>query len=66
MRRNPYAPEVPFHRVIPATSKLGGFMGDINGEKVERKRKLLEDKGVRSDDEGTLLDVGCLMDCPPD
>ncbi|MFT5634435.1 MAG: methylated-DNA-[protein]-cysteine S-methyltransferase [Rubritalea sp.] len=66
MRRNPYAPEVPCHRVIPATLKLGGFMGDINGEKVERKRKLLEDEGVRFDNEGTLLDDGCLMDCLPD
>ena len=66
MRRNPYAPEVPCHRVILSTLKLGGFMGDINGESVERKRRLLEDEGVKFDDEGRLLDGGCLMESIPD
>lgn len=27
MRRNPYAPEVPCHRVVSATHALGGFNG---------------------------------------
>ena len=66
MRRNPFAPEVPCHRVIPATLKLGGFMGDVMGEKVERKRKLLESEGVQFDDEGKLLDEACLLDQVPD
>ena len=65
MRRNPFAPEVPCHRVIPATLKLGGFMGDVIGEKIERKRKLLEAEGVRFDDGGKLVDVGCLLDEVP-
>ena len=66
MRRNPYAPEVPCHRVILSTLKLGGFMGDINGESVARKRKSLEDEGVGFDDEGKLLDGGCLLESIPD
>jgi len=66
MRRNPYAPEVPCHRVILSTLKLGGFMGDINGDSVERKRKLLEDEGVKFDDQGKLLDGGCLLERIPD
>jgi methylated-DNA-[protein]-cysteine S-methyltransferase len=66
MRRNPFAPEVPCHRVIPATLKLGGFMGDVNGEKVERKRKLLEDEGVKFDEEGKLLDGSLLLNSVPD
>ena len=66
MRRNPYAPEVPCHRVIPATLKLGGYMGDIVGEKIERKRRLLEGEGVKFDDQGSLLDVECLLASVPD
>jgi hypothetical protein len=41
-------------------------MGDINGESVARKRKLLEDEGVGFDDEGKLLDGGCLLESIPD
>jgi methylated-DNA-[protein]-cysteine S-methyltransferase len=66
MRRNPFAPEVPCHRVIPATLKLGGFMGDVSGEKVERKRKLLEGEGVKFDEGGKLVDVGVLLERVPD
>mgnify|MGYP000321349452 FL=1 len=61
MRRNPFAPEVPCHRVIPATLMLGGFMGDVIGEKIERKRKLLEKEGVKFDEAGKLLDESCLL-----
>lgn len=61
MRRNPFAPEVPCHRVIPATLMLGGFMGDVIGESIERKRKLLEGEGVRFDGAGKLIDDGCLL-----
>jgi methylated-DNA-[protein]-cysteine S-methyltransferase len=66
MRRNPFAPEVPCHRVIPATLKLGGFMGDVTGEKVERKLKLLEGEGVTFTDDGKLLDRGFLLASLPD
>ncbi|MGJ8656222.1 MAG: MGMT family protein [Akkermansiaceae bacterium] len=66
MRRNPYAPEVPCHRVIPATLKLGGFMGDVIGDSIERKRVLLESEGVEFGDDGRLVDMGCLLDGVPE
>jgi len=66
MRRNPFAPEVPCHRVIPATLKLGGFMGDVIGQSIERKRELLEAEGVRFDDSGKLINKECLLDSVPE
>jgi methylated-DNA-[protein]-cysteine S-methyltransferase len=48
MRRNPYAPEVPCHRVVAATLEIGGFSGswDVAGATVARKRALLAGEGV--------------------
>ena len=46
LKRNPFAPQVPCHRVVPANGSLGGYYGKREGETVERKRKLLEDEGV--------------------
>ena len=42
LKRNPFAPEVPCHRVIAANGSLGGYFGEREGEMVERKRRLLE------------------------
>lgn len=42
LRRNPFAPEVPCHRVIASDGSLGGFSGQREGEMIERKRQLLE------------------------
>ena len=42
LRRNPFAPEVPCHRVVAADGSLGGYMGERDGEQIEYKRKLLE------------------------
>ncbi len=65
MRNNPYAPEVPCHRVILSNHKIGGFMGDVIGDKIEKKRDLLEKEGVNFDDEGNLLDANCLLASVP-
>lgn len=65
MRKNPFAPEVPCHRVIPSTLKLGGYMGKTDGEKVERKRELLEKERVSFDESGKLSDLECLLDEVP-
>lgn len=46
LRRNPFAPEVPCHRVIASDGSLGGFHGQREGEMIERKRKLLREEGV--------------------
>lgn len=42
LKRNPFAPEVPCHRVVAADGSLGGYNGMREGEMIERKRKLLE------------------------
>lgn len=41
MNKNPYAPEVPCHRVVKSNGELGGFAG---GSK--KKIRLLESEGV--------------------
>jgi methylated-DNA-[protein]-cysteine S-methyltransferase len=46
LRNNPYAPEVPCHRVVASDGTLGGFMGQHEGEKLERKKALLKREGV--------------------
>jgi len=45
LRRNPFAPDVPCHRVV-AKGGLGGFFGEISGNMVQRKRRLLEEEGA--------------------
>lgn len=42
LKRNPFAPDVPCHRVISANGAIGGFHGKRDGEMIELKRKLLE------------------------
>jgi methylated-DNA-[protein]-cysteine S-methyltransferase len=49
MRRNPFAPTVPCHRVVSADGTIGGFMGEKNGEALTRKIRLLESEGVKID-----------------
>lgn len=42
LRRNPFAPEVPCHRVVSANGSLGGYCGCTEGPMLDRKRSLLE------------------------
>lgn len=58
LKRNPYAPEAPCHRVIRADLTLGGFAGEVGGPEVTRKRRLLKAEGVEFDAEGKLIDSG--------
>jgi methylated-DNA-[protein]-cysteine S-methyltransferase len=55
LRHNPYAPEVPCHRVITASLSLGGYYGETSGEAQARKRELLEKEGVHFEN-GHLVD----------
>lgn len=65
LRRNPFAPVVPCHRVIAASLDLGGFSGGwgMGCDTVHKKRRLLAEEGVRFDDRGRLLpsDVAAVM-----
>jgi len=42
MKRNPYAPEVPWHRVVATSGRIGGFKGAAIQEKI----KMLKDEGI--------------------
>lgn len=46
LRNNPFAPDVPCHRVIANDGSIGGFFGERAGEEIERKRRLLREEGV--------------------
>lgn len=59
MRRNPFAPEVPCHRVVATGGALGGFKGqwpkDGEGITLDEKRVLLRGEGVRFDGGGKVV-----------
>ncbi len=44
LRRNPFAPDVPCHRVVAANGKPGGYCGQTSGEMLEKKLRLLEEE----------------------
>ena len=44
LKRNPFAPEVPCHRVIAHDGSLCGFAGHRTGEMIEKKRRLLAEE----------------------
>lgn len=46
LRKNPYAPEVPCHRVVASDGRIGGYHGEVSGELIERKIQRLRDEGV--------------------
>jgi len=62
LRRNPFAPEVPCHRVIASDGTAGGFQGRRGGAALRRKLALLRAEGVVFDDAGRLADPSRM--CP--
>jgi methylated-DNA-[protein]-cysteine S-methyltransferase len=62
LRHNPFAPEVPCHRVIAANGHVGGFKGDWekapSGVNQSMKLELLRGEGVEFDAEGRLVEDG--------
>ena len=57
LKHNPFAPEVPCHRVIGSDLRIGGFGGKTAGEKIRAKIELLASEGVAFSD-GKLADPG--------
>lgn len=60
LRNNPFAPQVPCHRVLATGGGLGGFHGSWGrkgeeGLHDDRKRKLLREEGVRFDGKGRVV-----------
>jgi len=46
VKNNPFAPIVPCHRVVRSDGSLGGYMGQISGPLIQKKKKLLLHEGV--------------------
>ncbi|KIW28258.1 uncharacterized protein PV07_07937 [Cladophialophora immunda] len=57
MRNNPFAPDVPCHRVLAADRSIGGFQGDwgMDGKYAAKKIELLRSEGVKFDGRGKVL-----------
>ena len=57
MRNNPFAPDVPCHRVLAADGSIGGFQGDWGkeGRYANKKLELLRGEGVRFDGRGRVV-----------
>ncbi|KAK4501806.1 hypothetical protein PRZ48_007615 [Zasmidium cellare] len=56
MRNNPFAPEVPCHRILAGDGSLGGFKGSWGeeGKYAMLKHDLLREEGVRFDSKGKV------------
>ena len=54
LRVNPFAPDVPCHRVVAADGSLTGFHGRRDSAAIAGKRALLEAEGVRFDERGRV------------
>lgn len=48
LRRNPFAPEVPCHRVVASDGTAGGYFGKTSGEMIVRKIRLLEEERLQN------------------
>lgn len=46
LRKNPFAPEVPCHRVVSSSGMIGGFRGETSGKPIAEKIKLLNKESV--------------------
>ena len=46
LKRNPYAPIVPCHRVVASDGSIGGFNGKTKGMFIRKKISLLAKEGI--------------------
>lgn len=61
LKRNPFAPDTPCHRVVKSDLTIGGFEGERDGAPVSRKRRLLENEGVIFLDSGAIAPECCYL-----
>ena len=55
LKHNPFAPEVPCHRVVRTDRTIGGFSGQTtSGSKIDKKIDLLKGEGVAFLEDGTV------------
>lgn len=60
LKKNPFAPQVPCHRVLASDGNIGGYKGSWGRKGKEglndgQKRALLEREGVRFDSTGKVV-----------
>jgi methylated-DNA-[protein]-cysteine S-methyltransferase len=61
LKANPFAPEVPCHRVIRSDLSIGGYSGQVTGAKLAKKINLLKSEGVHFSTENRLKDSSQLF-----
>jgi methylated-DNA-[protein]-cysteine S-methyltransferase len=54
LRNNPFAPEVPCHRVVRNGGSLGGYFGKSSVQGQSNKQRLLEEEGIVFDTAGIV------------
>ena len=54
LRNNPFAPEVPCHRVVMNDGSLGGYFGNSSVQGQSNKQRLLEEEGIVFDTAGIV------------
>ncbi len=61
LKSNPFAPEVPCHRVVRTDGRIGGFMGKTKGAEIRKKVEILKNEGVEVKDGFIVNFEGCLF-----
>lgn len=64
LRRNPFAPKVPCHRVVRSDGSLGGFFGESGATAANKKRQVLEAEGICFGSDGRVLKKFILQTLP--
>lgn len=59
LKRNPFAPDTPCHRVVRSDLSIGGFSGERSGAPIDRKERLLRSEGVEFLDDGKISPRCC-------
>ena len=62
LAKNPFAPEVPCHRVVRADGSLGGFHGETTGRRMVEKAGMLRREGVPFLESGKVDPAAILTD----
>ena len=65
LKRNPFAPRVPCHRVIASDLTIGGFEGEQAGAAIRKKIAMLAREGVAFEN-GKLKDSARLFALNPE
>jgi methylated-DNA-[protein]-cysteine S-methyltransferase len=68
LKRNPYAPIIPCHRVVKSNGTIGGFHGHASGEYITRKISMLRNEGVSflstASNSEAVVDSKCMFSFP--